>query len=100
VENSVLDTVETATAHVIAELEAKGTATREDFDVAAIVAASHALSEGWDFRSIDRAVFWGLTADNFLADVQRRAPLVQQLHPRDPPHTTDTWAPARRNRRI
>jgi hypothetical protein len=61
---SVLDTVETATAYVIAELEAKGTATREDFDVTAIVAASHALCEGWDFRSIDGAVFWRLTADN------------------------------------
>ena len=64
VENSVLDTVETATAYVIAELEAKGTATREDFDVAAIVAASHVISEGWDFRSIDRTVFWGLAAGN------------------------------------
>ncbi|MBY8863463.1 hypothetical protein K7711_43835 [Nocardia sp. CA2R105] len=60
----MLDTVETATAYVIAELEGKGTATREDFDVAAIVAASHAFSEGWDFRSIDRTVFWRLVAGN------------------------------------
>ncbi|MGF6889207.1 hypothetical protein ABIA39_008670 [Nocardia sp. GAS34] len=56
----MLDTVETATAYVIAELEAKGTATRADFDVA----ASHLISEGWDFRSIDRTVFWGLAAGN------------------------------------
>ncbi len=60
----MLDTVETATAYVIAELEAKGTATREDFDVAAIVAASHVISEGWDFQSIDRTVFWRLAAGN------------------------------------
>ncbi|WP_040831314.1 hypothetical protein [Nocardia jiangxiensis] len=60
----MLDTVETATAYVIAELESKGTATHEDFDVAAIVAASHVISESWDFRSIDRTMFWRIAAGN------------------------------------
>ncbi len=60
----MLDTAEAATAYVIAELEAKGTATREDFDVAAIVAASHATSESWDFRAIGRTMFGCLAAGN------------------------------------
>ncbi|WP_067885858.1 hypothetical protein [Nocardia vaccinii] len=65
----MLDTVQAATAYVIAELEAKGTATREDFDVAAIVAASHAISESWDFRAIDRTMFWRLAASNLKLQV-------------------------------
>ncbi|MFF0493397.1 hypothetical protein ACWDSJ_29110 [Nocardia sp. NPDC003482] len=58
------NTCESATAYVIAELEAKGTATRDDFDVPAIVAASHAIVEGWDFADIDRGTFWSIAASN------------------------------------
>ncbi|RDI43275.1 hypothetical protein [Nocardia mexicana] len=63
-ENAVLNTFESATAYVIAELEAKGTATREDFDVAAIVTASHAIAESWDLRMMDRSTFWNIAASN------------------------------------
>ncbi|MBL1074746.1 hypothetical protein JK358_10085 [Nocardia sp. 2] len=55
-------TVETATAYVITELEAKGTATRFDFDVSGIVAATHNLTETWDFHSVDRRRFWSIAA--------------------------------------
>ncbi|ATL69992.1 hypothetical protein [Nocardia terpenica] len=58
----MLDTLESATEYVIAELEAKGTATREDFDVHAIVATTRAIAESWDFRSIDRSTFWNIAA--------------------------------------
>ncbi|MBF6174853.1 hypothetical protein [Nocardia blacklockiae] len=60
----MLNTLETATAYVIAELEAKGTATRDDFDVPAIVNASHAIAETWDLRSMDRSTFWNIAASN------------------------------------
>ncbi|MBF6326926.1 hypothetical protein [Nocardia transvalensis] len=60
----MLETCESATAYVIAELEAKGTATRHDFDVPAIVATSHAIAEGWDFTAIDRTTFWNIVAGN------------------------------------
>ncbi|MFJ1457425.1 hypothetical protein [Nocardia wallacei] len=63
-ENTVLNTLETATEYVIAELEAKGTATRDDFDVQAIVSASHAIAESWDLRSLDRSTFWNIAASN------------------------------------
>ncbi|MFE3443627.1 hypothetical protein ACFXNW_11395 [Nocardia sp. NPDC059180] len=53
---------ETATAYVIAALEAKGTATRYDFDVPAIVAASHAAARSWDFQSIEGGTFWRIAA--------------------------------------
>ena len=66
-EITVLDTFETATQYVIAELEAKGTATREDFDVSAIVATSHAITEGWDFQVLDRHTFWSIAASNLKA---------------------------------
>ncbi|QIS14842.1 hypothetical protein [Nocardia arthritidis] len=55
---------ESATAYVIAALEAKGTATRDDFDVPAIVAASRKVAHGWDFQTIERATFWRIAADN------------------------------------
>ena len=55
-------TSESATAYVIAALEAKGTATREDFDVPGIVAASHALAESWDLGTLERTTFWSIAA--------------------------------------
>ncbi|QLY33115.1 hypothetical protein [Nocardia huaxiensis] len=55
-------TVETATAYVITELEAKGTATRFDFDVPGIVSATHNLTETWDFHAVDRTRFWNIAA--------------------------------------
>ncbi|MGW4245987.1 hypothetical protein [Nocardia sp. NPDC004722] len=51
-----------AVAYVIAALEAKGTATRDDFDVPGIVAASHAITEDWDFAAMERSLFWGIAA--------------------------------------
>ncbi|MBL1079277.1 hypothetical protein JK358_33210 [Nocardia sp. 2] len=53
---------ECAEAYVIAALEAKGTATREDFDVPGIVDVSHAITEGWDFEVMERNLFWGIAA--------------------------------------
>ncbi|GAB4588179.1 hypothetical protein [Nocardia sp. IFM 10818] len=55
-------TVETATAYVIAALEEKGTATREDFDVSGIVTATRNIAETWDFHSVDRRRFWNIAA--------------------------------------
>ncbi|MFE3192570.1 hypothetical protein ACFXHA_26420 [Nocardia sp. NPDC059240] len=55
-------TVETATAYVIAALEAKGTATREDFDIPGIVTTTHSLTQTWDFHVLDRRRFWGIAA--------------------------------------
>jgi hypothetical protein len=55
-------TSESATAYVVAALEAKGTATRDDFDVPAIVAATHAIAESWDFDYLERTTFWGIAA--------------------------------------
>ena len=63
-ENAVLDTMETATEYVIAELEAKGTATRDDFDVHAIVTESHEIADSWDLSSLDRDTFWQIAADH------------------------------------
>ncbi|WP_019930513.1 hypothetical protein [Nocardia sp. BMG111209] len=63
----MLNTCESATAYVIAELEAKGTATREDFDVPAIVATTYAIAETWDFRALDRGTFWNIAASNLRA---------------------------------
>ncbi|WP_194814139.1 hypothetical protein [Nocardia sp. XZ_19_385] len=53
---------ETAIAYVITALEAKGTATREDFDVPGIVATSRAIVETWDFGVMDRTMFWNIAA--------------------------------------
>ncbi|OCF85790.1 hypothetical protein AW168_34565 [Nocardia brasiliensis] len=58
----MLDSQESATAYVIEVLEAKGTATRYDFDVPSIVAESHAVANGWDFRGIEDTTFWGIVA--------------------------------------
>ncbi|MEU1205683.1 hypothetical protein [Nocardia sp. NPDC005825] len=55
-------TVETATAYVIAALEAKGTASRDDFDVSGIVSATHNITQTWDFRAVARERFWGIAA--------------------------------------
>ncbi|WP_254206736.1 hypothetical protein [Nocardia alni] len=60
-------TCESATAYVIAALEAKGTATRDDFDVPAIVAASHAVAESWDIDSLEPATFWNIAATHIKA---------------------------------
>ncbi len=51
-------TRESATAYVISALESKGTATRDDFDVAGIVATFRDLIDGWDFRLLEREMFW------------------------------------------
>lgn len=56
---------ESATNYVITALEAKGTATREDFDVPAIVAAARDIADSWDFRDIEQATFWRIVS-NFL----------------------------------
>ncbi|WP_431971876.1 hypothetical protein [Nocardia sp. bgisy134] len=56
------ETWESATAYVIAALEGKGTATRDDFDVPAIVAATRDIAESWDFRIIEDATFWRIAA--------------------------------------
>ncbi|MFI9509776.1 hypothetical protein [Nocardia sp. NPDC052566] len=56
------DSWESATEYVIAALEAKGSATRDDFDVAAIVAASREIADGWDFGAIERATFWRIAS--------------------------------------
>lgn len=56
------DTMESATAYVIAALEAKGTATRHDFDVPAIVAETHAVTNTWDFESVEDVTFWPIAA--------------------------------------
>lgn len=55
---------ERAVAYVVAALEAKGTATREDFDVHGIVATSHALIEDWDFATMEHATFWRIAASH------------------------------------
>ncbi|QIS07709.1 hypothetical protein F5X71_26670 [Nocardia brasiliensis] len=58
----MLNSQESATAYVIEALEAKGTATRYDFDVPGIVAESHAVANSWDFRGIEDATFWAIVA--------------------------------------
>ncbi|WP_228003085.1 hypothetical protein [Nocardia australiensis] len=63
----MFETLESATAYVIAALEAKGTATREDFDVPAIVAASHNIVGSWDFRAIENETFWRIAASYLKA---------------------------------
>lgn len=55
-------TVETATAYVIAALEATGAASHEDFDVPGIVTTTHGLTQTWDFQEIDSRRFWGIAA--------------------------------------
>lgn len=55
-------TAKTATEYVIRQLEHAGTAHRDDFDVPALVANLHSLVEGWDFRQLNRAMFWSLAA--------------------------------------
>lgn len=58
----MLDTRESATAFVINALEAKGAASRDDFNVGAIVTVSHAVAESWDFSTIDQTTFWRIAA--------------------------------------
>lgn len=55
---------ESATAYVITALEDKGTATRDDFDVPAIVATSRAIVESWDIGAMQRSVFWYIAASH------------------------------------
>ncbi|NKY43302.1 hypothetical protein [Nocardia cerradoensis] len=55
-------TVDTATEYVITQLESAGSAERHDFDVPALVANLHALTEGWDFHLVNRSMFWSLAA--------------------------------------
>ncbi|MEV0685479.1 hypothetical protein AB0I35_16600 [Nocardia sp. NPDC050378] len=55
-------TRESATAYVVSALEAKGTATRDDFDVAGLVAAFRDIAGGWDFRSMEQETFWRIAS--------------------------------------
>ncbi|GAD85959.1 hypothetical protein [Nocardia asteroides] len=55
-------TKESATAYVISALEAKGTATRDDFDVAGIVAAFRDIVDSWDFQLMERETFWRIAS--------------------------------------
>ncbi|MFI6869038.1 hypothetical protein [Nocardia sp. NPDC050406] len=55
-------TAETATDYVITAVEAKGTATRHDFDIPSIVTTTHYLTESWDFDSVDPNTFWNIAA--------------------------------------
>ncbi|MEU8898215.1 hypothetical protein [Nocardia sp. NPDC048505] len=61
---SVPHSHESALAFVITALEAKGTATREDFDVPGIVATSQAIVESWDLGVMDRGLFWNIAASH------------------------------------
>lgn len=58
---------ESATAYVIDAIEAKGAASRQDFDISAIVTVSHAVAECWDFSSIESEIFWRI-ASHFMKD--------------------------------
>jgi hypothetical protein len=64
---SRVHTRESATSYVVEALEAKGTASRGDFDVDAILAVSHAVADGWDFSIIEDAIFWRIVA-RFMLD--------------------------------
>ncbi|TCJ96627.1 hypothetical protein [Nocardia alba] len=55
-------TKESATVYVISALESKGTATRDDFDVAGIVSTFRDLIDGWDFRLLERDTFWRIAS--------------------------------------
>lgn len=55
---------ESAIAYVVTAVEAKGTATRDDFNVPAIVAASRAIAESWDFGAMEKSLFWNIAASN------------------------------------
>ncbi|MFD7844108.1 hypothetical protein ACWELJ_00570 [Nocardia sp. NPDC004582] len=55
-------TAETATAYVVTAVEAKGTATRHDFDIKSIVSTTHSLTESWDFHTVDPNMFWNIVA--------------------------------------
>lgn len=55
-------TAATATAYVIAALEAKGSATRDDFDIPAIVTTTHILTDTWDFHTVDSGIFWNVVS--------------------------------------
>ncbi|WP_067658889.1 hypothetical protein [Nocardia harenae] len=57
-----MQTCESATAYVIAALEAKGTATREDFDVKAIVTSVQRVIDSWDFEILEPQMFWRIAA--------------------------------------
>ncbi|MEV0360725.1 hypothetical protein AB0H71_32175 [Nocardia sp. NPDC050697] len=57
-----MQTCESATAYVIAALEAKGTATREDFDVTAIVTSVQSVIDSWDFEILEPQTFWRIAA--------------------------------------
>lgn len=56
------ETCESATAYVIAALEAKGTATREDFDVSGMVTSMRSVIDDWDFRQLEPHTFWRIAA--------------------------------------
>lgn len=55
-------TRESAIAYVVSALESKGTATRDDFDVAGLVAAFGELIDGWDVGLLERETFWRIAS--------------------------------------
>ncbi|QDP80003.1 Uncharacterised protein [Nocardia otitidiscaviarum] len=57
-------TRESAVAYVITALEAKGTATRDDFDVPGLVATSRAIAGSWDLEGMPPSLFWTLAASH------------------------------------
>jgi hypothetical protein len=62
----------TATEYVISALEATGTATRDDFNVDAIVVVAHVVAGSWDFRTIDPEIFWRIASEFLVDDADRR----------------------------
>lgn len=58
---------ESATAFVIDAVEATGAASRQDFDIGAIVTVSHVIAECWDFSSMEQEIFWRI-ASQFMKD--------------------------------
>ncbi|MCU1642040.1 MULTISPECIES: hypothetical protein [unclassified Nocardia] len=51
-----------ATVYVITALEATGAATRNDFDIPAIVTTTYSVTDTWDFDSVDPTIFWNIAA--------------------------------------
>lgn len=56
------DTAESAREFVIDMVESKGSATRDDFDIAAIVDAYHDRCGDWRIDLMNTVQFWGVAA--------------------------------------
>lgn len=55
---------ESAIAYVVSVLEAKGTATRDDFDVPSIVGTARAIAGSWDLGAMRQSLFWNIAASH------------------------------------